>query len=637
MERMVEILKYLKDYDTNNLAKMTEDIGITEEEIQKLCDLEILYGERSDYFQVSSRKLTNQMIELLLSSSKEITKQELTAFGVSDYYIRKLLADGRFTMVRKGVYQSNIANVKIENSTMSPNLTVTEEMMQAIKKSNLSEVLRILEETQKDEFTELSRSLWKWVMTQILGNGPLDKDEPKNQEAKEESIPDVTSVLEEEEEPDQKITEEALELQKEITFLKERNMQKRLITITPTESDTKELESEVDSPELETDSSEPETDPMEYTPTGLPLGELYSLYLKNRYKDPMLAKEFLLEYRDQCEIHNIKFNYLDLKKVNRLIDEFHVPKEQLEQEQELKLQIKDLMNRDLTYEELNDLDRILNQFYDLYQERGMIANLFRGDYQAKIGNHSEALKIYNSLLQKEPWNTTVYHRMASVLLKTKKVDQLIHVLETSLSYVPKDDFWRTQLVFCYMDKNKFSKVRELVQLENFHRLSQYEWCLRTIILRLENILYQYKLNASGNISYTSLKKHDEKIERVNLELEYYQELYSQLADYHDFEEAMMTEESLLSTYEDEVYWATINKENGNISPRKLEEYVKNIQISQDEELLLYIAAAKVMFTHKLSKHGEHYLKLVSKAHSKNPTVKQEYQQCIKNKKLYLNK
>ena len=53
MERMVEILKYLKDYDTNNLAKMTEDIGITEEEIQKLCDLEILYGERSDYVQVS--------------------------------------------------------------------------------------------------------------------------------------------------------------------------------------------------------------------------------------------------------------------------------------------------------------------------------------------------------------------------------------------------------------------------------------------------------------------------------------------------------------------------------------------------------------------------------------------------------
>lgn len=638
MERMVEILKYLKDYDTNNLAKMTEDIGITEEEVQKLCDLGIMHKQAGHWFAISSRERSRQAIEIILNSSKEITQQEwIIEFGLLDCQLRKLVEEGRLVMVRLGVYQSSMENVKIENTIGCPNLTVTEEMMQAIKKSNLSEVLRILEETQKDEFTELSRSLWKWVMTQILGNGPLDKDEPKNQEAKEESIPDVTSVLEEEEEPDQKITEEALELQKEITFLKERNMQKRLITITPTESDTKELESEVDSPELETDSSEPETDPMEYTPTGLPLGELYSLYLKNRYKDPMLAKEFLLEYRDQCEIHNIKFNYLDLKKVNRLIDEFHVPKEQLEQEQELKLQIKDLMNRDLTYEELNDLDRILNQFYDLYQERGMIANLFRGDYQAKIGNHSEALKIYNSLLQKEPWNTTIYHRMASVLLKTKKVDQLIHVLETSLSYVPKDDFWRAQLVFCYMDKNKFSKVRELVQLENFHRLSQYEWCLRTIILRLENILYQYKLNASGNISYTSLKKHDEKIERVDLELEYYQELYSQLADYHDFEEAMMTEESLLSTYEDEVYWATINKENGNISPRKLEEYVKNIQISQDEELLLYIAAAKVMFTHKLSKHGEHYLKLVSKAHSKNPTVKQEYQQCIKNKKLYLNK
>lgn len=638
MERMVEILKYLKDYDTNNLAKMTEDIGITEEEVQKLCDLGIMHKQAGHWFAISSRERSRQAIEIILNSSKEITQQEwIIEFGLLDCQLRKLVEEGRLVMVRLGVYQSSMENVKIENTIGCPNLTVTEEMMQAIKKSNLSEVLRILEETQKDEFTELSRSLWKWVMTQILGNGPLDKDEPKNQEAKEESIPDVTSVLEEEEEPDQKITEEALELQKEITFLKERNMQKRLITITPTESDTKELESEVDSPELETDSSEPETDPMEYTPTGLPLGELYSLYLKNRYKDPMLAKEFLLEYRDQCEIHNIKFNYLDLKKVNRLIDEFHVPKEQLEQEQELKLQIKDLMNRDLTYEELNDLDRILNQFYDLYQERGMIANLFRGDYQAKIGNHSEALKIYNSLLQKELWNTTIYHRMASVLLKTKKVDQLIHVLETSLSYVPKDDFWRAQLVFCYMDKNKFSKVRELVQLENFHRLSQYEWCLRTIILRLENILYQYKLNASGNISYTSLKKHDEKIERVDLELEYYQELYSQLADYHDFEEAMMTEESLLSTYEDEVYWATINKENGNISPRKLEEYVKNIQISQDEELLLYIAAAKVMFTHKLSKHGEHYLKLVSKAHSKNPTVKQEYQQCIKNKKLYLNK
>lgn len=623
MERMVKILKYLKNYQTNSISNMTTDIGITEEEIQKLCDLGILYGERTGYFQISSRKLTNQMIELLLSSRKEITKQELTAFGISDYHIRRLLADGRLTMVKKGIYQSNIVKIQMEEPRKSQNLTVTHEMLCAIEENNLPEVIRILEATQKDEFIELSKGLWKWVMTQILGNGPLDKDESKKQEIKEEIIPEVTPTLEEErKESDSEIIDKVREVPEKVA--KETIYEEvPLSTITSTESDMKEQETETDS--------------MEYTPTGLPFRELYSLYLANRYKDPILAKEFLLEYKDQCEIHNIKFNYLDLKRINQLIEDFNIPKEQLEKEQELKLRIKDLMNRNLTDEELNDLDRTLNQFYDLYQERGIISNLYRGDYQAKVKNHSEALRIYNSLLQKEPWNTTIYHRKASVFLKTKKVEQLIRVLETSLSYVPNDDFWRAQLVFCYMDKNKFSKVRELVELENFNKLSQYEWCLRTIILRLKNILYQYKLNASGNISYTSLKRHNEKIERVDLELEYYQELYSQLADYHDFEEVMMTGESLLSPYEDEVYWATSNQENGNISPRELEEYVKNLQISQDEELLLYIAAAKVMFTHKLPKHGEHYLKLVSKAHSKNPTVKQEYQQCIRNKTLYLNK
>jgi len=624
MERMVEILKYLKDVHVCYMSTIIKDINITKEEIEKLCELKILYGhsKNDDSYYVSSKKRTNQMIEILLNSQKEITKQELnTTFGVSDYHIHKLLDEGKLVTIKRGVYQSNMVCVHVENMALPKNLTVTEEMMKAIDEDNLPEVLKILEETAGDEFIELSKKLWKWVMTQILGNKLFHKSEPQKQKLSEKITSDSTFVLEEKlQEIDLKIIEGTEEVQTET--LAEEALSPQIET---TESDDIEQELEVDD--------------IGYTPTGLPLGELYTLYLKNRNTDPILAKEFLLEYKDQCEIRNIKFNYLDLKKIHRLIEEFSIPKEQLEKEQELKSEIKNLMDRELNHKELRDLNRILNQFYDIYQERGIMSDLYRGDYQAKVKNYSEALQIYSSMIQKEPWNITIYHRIASVFLKTGRVDQLIQVLETSLSYVPKDDFWRAQLAFCYVDKNKFSKVRDLVELENFNNLSQYKWCLRTVIIRLKHIIDQYSKYIKEDISLTYFKKIMKKIESVNLELDYYMELYSQLGNYHDLDEEMMTGNYFLKEYEDKVYDVTIDQETGNICPRRLEEYVKNFQTSipMDEELLLYIAAAKIMFIHKWPKHGEHYLKLVTHAHSLNPAIQREYEQLIKNKKLYLNK
>jgi len=611
MERMVEVLKYLKDYEKISASILMMDYGVSKDEIETLCDLGILYEEEENEFYISSKKLTSKMIELLLSSPREITKKELTnVFGISDYHIHKLLNEDKLALVRRGVYQSTMANEKTQDLTIPTNLTATQKIVKAIEESNLSEVLRILDETQGNEFIELSKELWKWVMIQILGKEIVNKKKVTIPESIEEEKEEVQTVLTSEE----RVKEPALEFKEE---------SREKVPLEPINLTTSTMESE--------------TSDMGYTPTGLPLGELYSLYLQNKYQNPILAKEFLLEYKDQCEIHHIKFNYLDLKGVNQLIEDFNIPSSQLEKERELKKQINSLMEERLNNIDLKQLDELLHQFSDLYQERGILSTLYRGDYQAKIRNYSEALLIYNSLLKKESWNITIYHRIASVLLKTGQINSLIPWLEKSLSLVPKDDYWRSHLAFFYIDKHKFLKARDLVELENFNKPGSYEKCLRRIIVELEKQIAQYKIFAINSSSASYCASLARRIESTSLELEHYQELYSQLADYQDLEEEMLTGESLLDPYVDEVYWASVDNENGYIAPGKLEDYVQNLEISLDEELLFYIAAAKVMFIHKWPKHGEHYLKLVSKAHSENPTIKQEYQQCVKNKKLYLNK
>ncbi len=631
MERMIEILKYLKG-KTYFMPSGNNDVCMTKEEISNLCELGILYGymRETDSFYVSSRKRTNKMMEILLDSKKEITKHELNVvFGISDYHIRKLLDDGKLILVKRGVYQSNVVKVEMESTALPQNLTVTEEMMKAIDENNLPEVLNLLEETEKNEFIELSRNLWKWVMTQILGNESIKAETPKQEQIeqcpKESEVFDDISILEEETQKQESsvVSIETEELQVELSS--EESEEENFSSTTTTESSDDVLELELDH--------------MDYIPTGLPLEELYRLYLKNRYNDPSLAKEFLLEYKDQCEERNIPFDYLQLKKINRLVEDFNISSDQLAKERELKLRIKHFLKRELNLNELKDLEEALNQFDDLYQDRGVQSILYGGDYQAKIGNYSEALKIYNSLLQKEPWNTTIYHKISSVFLKMGSVEKLIHTLETSLHYVPYDDYWRAQLAFAYIEKEKFSKMRELVASDRFKNFSQYGLCIRAIIKRLSTQIYQYEKYLSSNISFTYSKKIKNKMDVIILELEYYQELYSQLKDYSDLDEEMMTGNYFLKEYEDEVYNVTIDSETLNICPRRLEEYVENFQTSipMDEELLLYIAAAKIMFTHKWSKHGEHYLKLVRQVHSSNPAIQREYQQLIKNKKLYLNK
>ena len=626
MERTVEILKCLKDKEFF-IPSVNPDINITKEDIENLCNLGILYGYQkgiNGYF-VSSKKCMNQMIELLLNSQKEITKQELnTTFGISDYRIRKLLDEGKLVTIKRGVYQSNVASVHIENEMLPSNLAVTEEMMKAIDANDLSKVLKLLEETNGNEFIELSRNLWKWVMTQILGNESVKEETPKQELVEQNPRElDASSTIPKEEIEKKELETISIETEETQTEITEENL-------------SSTMSDELDKKNLEL---EPELDNLEYIPTGLPLEELYGLYLKNKCHDPKLAKEFLLEYKDLCEEKNIPFNYLDLKAINRFIEDFNISAEQLSQERELKMKIYDLRNRELSRAGFDDLETTLNQFYDLYQERGMISVLFRGDYQAKMGNYSEALKIYNSLLQKELWNPTIYHRIASLFQEMGKVDQMIQMLEKSLSFVPKDDYWRSQLAFAYIDKEKFSTVRDLTDLENFKNQSQYGLCIRAIIRKLGNQIHQYKRYGRLIDSFNLSKRIRKKIETVSLELEYYQELYSQLGAYYDLDEEMMTGNYFLQEYEDEVYDITIDQETGVICPGRLEEYVKNFQTSipMDEELLLYIAAAKIMFTHKWPKHGEHYLKLVAHAHPVNPAIQREYEQLVKNKKLYLNK
>lgn len=374
---------------------------------------------------------------------------------------------------------------------------------------------------------------------------------------------------------------------------------------------------------------------IEFSRTGLSRQEVWKLFIKSQCKNPVMAKDFLLEYKRLCEIEGVLFPYEELTKIDERIGESTISKEQLCKEKALRETISKLMCKRCDENELSKLKRSITEFSKLYKNRGFRVDIYQGSYQSKIGNHQQAIQYYERVLKHQPWNSFVLRRLCFSLDILKRHQKLPLVMRQNLRYNPTDIECRIQLAKIYIRRGMFDRLAALTEEVSLLQQSDMEKYLGSIIDTLNNGI---DLHIDELANFPDQYKYFRRvIDNLKEEVQNYGELYSQILDYSDIEKEMMNSQSGTDPYEEKVYYAMNMQNDGEIHPMNIETYVKNIEISEEEKLLLYIAAAKVMFIHKLPKYAEHYLALVHDAHPTSKMIKKQYDQCQRNKKLYLNK
>ena len=101
--------------------------------------------------------------------------------------------------------------------------------------------------------------------------------------------------------------------------------------------------------------------------------------------------------------------------------------------------------------------------------------------------------------------------------------------------------------------------------------------------------------------------------------------------------SMETKFSIIEERYSDAYQALYDSEQEKIVPSRLLNHVKNLEIVAEEDYLLCLSAATILFEHNMPSCAEKYLKFVSTSKNKTDTVKEALYQTVKNKKLYLNR
>lgn len=628
----MDILNFLNNYEQNRIAKeVLLNQGVREEEISRLLELGVIKNTKEDtIYGINQGVLQTLIAKSIMKNDKLVTRDKLIHSGIADGTIRKMIKEGILFTVSRGMYsireqevekeqleqieepkesivEEEIKPVVVKEVSVSEevisnatNLSISSDIMKMIEEKDLASILNTIEQTNGEEFIELSKQLWKWVFTNILQNNQIVV-KPVTQKKE--------MVKEEVEQALQKVEEKK---------------------VSPTSVSKVEKESSTIKPKVTVLKQEKKR-------TGKSLEELWDLYYKNKTSNPVVAREFLEEIEDLSRELKIPFDYGELSLIDEFICAIPVPKSQLREEKNIRLELNNLFRQsNKTASTIQTIEDLVSQFLDYYQDRGVLGYSYRGRLESLKGNYKNAIDFHRKVLEKQPWNFTAHKDLSYSLFSLGNHSANVTVLKDMLKYYPDYIPARLRLARCYLETYSLSKIKEV---SNFEITDSNR---KDAISYFENIIgmIESKLNSLekfADISGETTKIKTSQYNELNEMLGNYTELYAQLLDYSDVEESMMEEETVLAPYESEVYYATATGENGSINPSGLEEHISNLEITTEDELLLYIAAAKVFFINKLPKYGDYYLKKVSRTKEKSDVVKEEYNQCVKNKMLYLNK
>jgi len=626
----MDTLNLLNNYEQNRITKEALlHHGVTEEEISKLIELGAIKSTQINSIYVINLGVVQTLItQYVIGNDKLISREKLIHNGVSDGTIRKMIKEGMLFTVSRGRYsvreqaveipeksepveekteaniekkeqaQASVVSISEDVISNTTHLSISNDIMKKIEEGDLASILDMIEKTNGEEFISLSKQLWKWVFTNIFQNNQV-KTTPVL--TKQEEVVKEKPVLESKKEP--------VEEKEDIQVVKAEKKPSPII-------EKKE----------------------EKTPkrTGLSLKELWNLYYSNKNSNPVVAKEFLKEIRDVSIEFGILFDYKELSIIDEYICGMNISREQRNEEKSIRYELNNLFKQsNKTPSMVEKIEELVSKFLELYQARGVVGNAYKANLEALKGNYNEAISLYMSVLEKQPWNFIANKELCYLFSSMKNYSGSVRFAKNMLKYYPNYVPGRKILAKYYIETYSIQKLKELSNFEITDENKKYA------ISYFENVISMIQSKLDGLEKFSGMasevtKKNRDNYNELTEELASYVEIYAQLSDCSDIEEDMLQGESRLALYEAEVYYATMNGEDNSIHPSKLEGHISNLEITSEDEMLLYIAAAKICFVNKMPKYGDYYLKKVSREKEKTDIVKEEYNQCVKNKKLYLN-
>lgn len=597
---MIQILKYLKYSNDMKISLSESEFPISKDEVKELVEmgvLRLLYGGSidDDEFMIAKWEIPKKIMEYVLDMPGKISRKQLLCdFDLQEYYVNKLLKEGKLIRVEKGVYEVNKVDIKKKNIKSAQKLTVTDKLMKAIEQENLDKALSILEETKGEELLELSKNLWKWLLPKIV--------------KKEVSISDSDSL-------DEQITVEE--------------------TSPVTIEDVCVLDSSLEEKGVVSNDSSTEMTQSK----GISLEELLKLFYLNLKSDPLVAKEYLMQYKRMCEKKKIEFNYYLLGKVNQSIANLGVSPEQIAREKKLLFKIKLLLESSPTVDEFNE---IMNEFDSLYKNRGVLSNLYHGFYEKSRDNHVLAASYFEKVLEVEPWNQAALNNLVNSLYYTKDYHSSLKAYKQLLKYYPKTSNWlgRYTVAKTYIalpSKKRYEKARKIFDFEGDIKYQKYkEEYLKRLIGKMEKLLKYQIERLEENVRAKEVFFSVKKIQLIIENLEYYKEMlnYFQISP-EEIEKAMQEDEGMMTYVSDIIDFMNCDS-SGFINFSNVEFHINELDIEEDERLLYYLAAARIFLINHFPKQAEYYLKLVRNTKEKSKKIKEQYQQLERNKTLYLN-
>ena len=186
---------------------------------------------------------------------------------------------------------------------------------------------------------------------------------------------------------------------------------------------------------------------------------------------------------------------------------------------------------------------------------------------------------------------------------------------------------------------KRNKLDELVLLSQ-ELIENNEIDLKQYLEKVENALYgeiaskEKLLRKNPNMILTSTI---DKIKELSEAIRQHQEMQGRFLSNNRNTNDDILKERISQIYDSEIYNCLTSEQDNHIHLSNIRPYIDNLDITLDDRLLLYLSAARVLFMNKFPKQAEQYLQLVERTPDKSEKIKEEYDRCQKNKKLYLNK
>lgn len=358
--------------------------------------------------------------------------------------------------------------------------------------------------------------------------------------------------------------------------------------------------------------------------------KLYEYYFKEKNQD--LALEALNTYIKLCKEENteIDYNKVFISKVK--ISNLSVSYQHVEKEKELSNSIKNLLAAPTTANTITELELLVEEFCQLNQGRNFYSDFYRGKLYAKKAQFTKAIEEFRKIVDQDPDNYIAWIKLSEMYHIINKRNEWHHAICQIYRLTAKTNpFANIEMAKIYVKEGNYkalkTQIDSIYENPNLKRIEIFQHISNYIHTRLNKINKFYdRFGYSGKA-----RNEQEQIKEILSSIE--EKMNTLLLLTSNLETKYSVEEK---RYQD-AYQELYDSEQDMIVPSKLLNRVKNLEIVVEEDYLLCLSAATVLFEHNMPNYAEKYLKFVATSKNKTKAVKESLNQTINNKKLYLNR